>query len=87
MTILPPESADQARDDAMVVAGLVRQYGQVRAVDGLSFSVPRGGLVALLGPNGAGKTSTLDVCTGFARPDAGRVSVLGLDSWRQSAAL
>jgi ABC-2 type transport system ATP-binding protein len=41
----------------------------------------------LLGPNGAGKTSTLDVCTGFARPDAGAVTVLGLDSWRQSAAL
>ena len=71
----------------MIVNGLVRTYGSVRAVDGLSFSVPRGALVALLGPNGAGKTTTLDVCTGFARPDSGEVTVLGLDSWRQSAAL
>ena len=76
-----------APDDALVVTDLVRRFGALRAVDGLSFSVPRGALVTLLGPNGAGKTSTLDVCTGFARPDAGAVTVLGLDSWRQSAAL
>jgi len=76
-----------APDDALVVTDLVRRFGAVRAVDGLSFSVPRGALVTLLGPNGAGKTSTLDVCTGFARPDAGAVTVLGLDSWRQSAVL
>lgn len=72
---------------AIEVTGLVRQFGAVRAVDGVTFTVPRGQLVALLGPNGAGKTSTLDVCTGFARPDAGVVKVLGLDSWRQSASL
>jgi ABC-2 type transport system ATP-binding protein len=71
----------------LAVDGLVRTFGQLRAVDGLSFTVPRGELVALLGPNGAGKTSTLDVCTGFARPNAGTVTVLGLDSWRQSADL
>jgi len=74
-------------DDALVVDGLVRRFGSLLAVDGLSFAVPRGALVALLGPNGAGKTSTLDVCTGFARPDAGGVQVLGLDSWQHSAAL
>ena len=84
----PRSSArDAATGDALVVDGLVRRFGSLRAVDGLSFAVPRGELVALLGPNGAGKTSTLDVCTGFARPDDGRVSVLGLDPWRQSAAL
>ncbi len=69
------------------MTGLVRRFGDLRAVDGVSFTVPRGTLVALLGPNGAGKTSTLDVCTGFARPDDGSVRVLGLDPWRQSAAL
>src|SRR6476646_4074147 len=74
-------------DDSLVIDGLVRRFGSLRAVDGLSFSVPRGSLVALLGPNGAGKTTTLDVCTGFARPDAGTVRVLGLDPWRQSARL
>jgi ABC-2 type transport system ATP-binding protein len=74
-------------DDPLVIDGLVRRFGSLRAVDGLSFTVPRGSLVALLGPNGAGKTTTLDVCTGFARPDAGTARVLGLDPWRQSAAL
>ena len=82
-------SADEADAgaDAIAVTGLVRRYGAVRAVDGLSFTVPRGALVALLGPNGAGKTSTLDVCTGFARPDEGSARVLGLDPWRQSTLL
>jgi ABC-2 type transport system ATP-binding protein len=66
---------------------LVRRFGSLRAVDGLSMTLPRGNLVALLGPNGAGKTSTLDVCTGFARPDSGTVRVLGLDPWKQSRSL
>ncbi len=76
-----------ASGSAIAVDGLVRRFGALRAVDGLSFTVPRGSLVALLGPNGAGKTSTLDACTGFARPDDGSVRVLGLDPWRQSSTL
>lgn len=67
--------------------GLIRRYGSRTAVDGLSFELPRGALLALLGPNGAGKTTTVDVCEGFARPDAGSVRVLGLDPWRDQAAL
>lgn len=82
-----PRPAARRDQPAIVVDGLVRRFGSLRAVDGLSFTVQRGSLVALLGPNGAGKTSTLDVCTGFSRPDAGSVRVLGLDSWRDSAAL
>jgi ABC-2 type transport system ATP-binding protein len=74
-------------DAALVIDGLVRRFGSLRAVDGLSMTLPRGNLVALLGPNGAGKTSTLDVCTGFARPDSGTVRVLGLDPWKQSRSL
>ena len=80
-------SADGPADAAVTVHGLVRRFGALRAVDDVSFTVARGAVMALLGPNGAGKTSTLDVCTGFARPDAGRVQVLGLDPWRQSAML
>jgi ABC-2 type transport system ATP-binding protein len=79
----PPTPADAA----LVIDGLVRRFGSLRAVDGLSMTLPRGNLVALLGPNGAGKTSTLDVCTGFARPDSGTVRVLGLDPWKQSRSL
>ena len=69
------------------VDGLVRTFGALRAVDGVSLRISRGELVAVLGPNGAGKTSTLDACTGFARPDGGVVRVLGLDPWRQAARL
>ena len=69
-----------------------RRYGCLvstvgSAVRVLTRRAARASCVALLGPNGAGKTSTLDVCTGFARPDAGTVRVLGLDPWRQSGEL
>ncbi|MGH9184525.1 MAG: ABC transporter ATP-binding protein [Acidimicrobiales bacterium] len=54
-------------------------YGELRAVDGVSFTVVPGEVVALLGPNGAGKTTTVETLEGFRRPDTGRVRVLGLD--------
>jgi len=72
---------------ALEVRGLVRRFGKVTAVDGLSFELRRAELLALLGPNGAGKTSTVEVCEGFARPSAGEVRVLGLDPWQDRAAL
>jgi ABC-2 type transport system ATP-binding protein len=53
-----------------------------RAVDGLSFAVPRGAIFGLLGPNGAGKTTTLKVLTTLIRPTSGRASVLGFDAVR-----
>jgi ABC-2 type transport system ATP-binding protein len=61
------------------VRGLVKRYGGTTAVDGLDLDLPAASVLALLGPNGAGKTTTVDVCTGFARADAGEVRVLGLD--------
>ncbi len=64
-----------------------RAFGQVAAVDGLSFRLPTGSLLALLGPNGAGKTTTVEISEGFTRADAGQVRVLGLDPWRQSRTL
>ncbi len=73
--------------DAIVVDGLHRAFGSVRAVDGLSFRLASGSILALLGPNGAGKTTTVEICEGFTRADGGRVSVLGLDPWRDSGAL
>lgn len=65
--------------DALRVDELVKRYGGLVAVDGLSFSVMRGEVFGLLGPNGAGKTTTLEVVEGLQRPDSGRVEVLGLD--------
>jgi ABC-type multidrug transport system ATPase subunit len=57
------------------VAGLVKRYGAVVAVDGLSFSVEPGETFALIGPNGAGKTTTLKILLGLAHADAGSVGV------------
>lgn len=70
--------------DAIAVSGLVKRYGEVAAVDGLSFSVPRGSIFGLLGRNGAGKTTTLECCVGLNRPDAGSVRILGLDPVKRS---
>ncbi len=67
---------------AVEVAGLVKRYGGTTAVDGVSFTVPAGTVLALLGPNGAGKTTTVESCEGFRTPDAGTVRVLGLDPAR-----
>ena len=53
---------------ALVVHGLVRRYGAVKAVDGVSFEVAAGEIFGLLGPNGAGKTTTLECILGLVRP-------------------
>ena len=58
--------------------GLVKSYGSVRAVDGISFDIRRGEIVALLGPNGAGKTTTIEMVLGLSRPDAETVSLFGV---------
>jgi ABC-2 type transport system ATP-binding protein len=63
--------------DAVVVRDLVKTYGSLRAVDGLSFTVQRGQIFALLGPNGAGKTTTVEILEGYRRADSGEVRVLG----------
>lgn len=65
------------------VEGLTKRYGALTAVDGISFAVPRGETFAILGPNGAGKTTTLEMIEGLRRPDAGRITFLGLDAVRQ----
>ncbi|HLI44166.1 MAG TPA: ABC transporter ATP-binding protein [Acidimicrobiales bacterium] len=64
---------------AIDVENLEVRYGERVAVDGVSFSVEAGEVVALLGPNGAGKTTTVESIEGYRRPAAGRVRVLGLD--------
>jgi ABC-2 type transport system ATP-binding protein len=72
---------------AVEVDALVKRYGATTAVDGVSFAVAAGSVLALLGPNGAGKTTTVETCEGFRTPDAGSVRVLGLDPVRDHAAL
>lgn len=63
------------------VDGLVKRYGDIVAVDHLSFEVERGEVFGLLGPNGAGKTTTIRVIMDILRPDEGEIRVLGLPPW------
>ena len=65
--------------DAVVAEGLVKRYGEVTALDGLSLRVPAGSVLGVLGPNGAGKTTTVRVLTTLLRPDAGRARVADID--------
>jgi ABC-2 type transport system ATP-binding protein len=61
------------------VENLVKNYGEVKAVDGLSFQVMAGETFGMLGPNGAGKTTTVEIIEGLRNADSGEVSVLGMD--------
>jgi len=61
------------------VDGLVKTYGSVHAVSGLSFTVAKGEILGLVGPNGAGKTTTLRCMTGIIPPTAGRIRIAGFD--------
>lgn len=73
--------------DAITAEGLVKRYGEVTALDGLSFSVPQGTVLALLGPNGAGKTTAVRVLTTLLPPDGGRATVAGCDVIRDARRL
>lgn len=68
---------------AIAVENLVKRYGRVQAIEGLSFQVDRGTTCALLGGNGAGKTTTLAILLGVLLPTSGRVRVLGVDMARE----
>jgi ABC-2 type transport system ATP-binding protein len=67
---------------AILVAGLSKRYGQVQAVESLSFAVAAGSSTGLLGANGAGKTTTIAMLLGLLAPSAGRIEVLGQDMLR-----
>jgi len=69
------------------VRNLRKSYGEVAAVDGVSFDVEQGEFFGILGPNGAGKTTTLEIVEGLRKPDSGEVSVLGLPAWPRNPAL
>jgi ABC-2 type transport system ATP-binding protein len=64
------------------VESLKKNYGDLKAVDGISFTVNKGEVFGLLGPNGAGKTTTIEILEGLRERDGGDVKVLGLDPWK-----
>jgi len=69
----------QSHESVIRVSDLKKFYGDVKAVDGVTFEVARGEVFGMLGPNGAGKTTTIEVLEGLRSPDSGIVEVFGLD--------
>src|SRR3984957_14216313 len=67
------------RTPALLIDGVVKTYGAIRAVDGVSLAAKPGEFIALLGPNGAGKTTLFQLLGGFVVPDAGRIEIMGQD--------
>jgi len=72
---------------AITVRDVRKSYGDLRAVDGVTFEVGHGECFGSLGPNGAGKTTTLEIIEGLREPDGGEVTVLGLRPWPRNPAL
>jgi ABC-2 type transport system ATP-binding protein len=72
---------------AILVEGLIKSFGEVRALRGIDLSVPRGTVLGVLGPNGAGKTTAVRILTTLLRPDGGRAIVEGRDVLRDAAAV
>jgi branched-chain amino acid transport system ATP-binding protein len=65
--------------DALQVDGLVKRFGGLTALDGVTFAVPEGSIAGLIGPNGAGKSTAFATIAGFHRPDAGSVRLRGAE--------
>jgi lipooligosaccharide transport system ATP-binding protein len=81
------EGAQTPGSAVIDVSGLVKRFGSLCAVDGVSFQVERGETLGLLGPNGAGKTSVMRVLSGLSPVDAGTVRVAGVDVVREGRAV
>ncbi|MBN1369679.1 MAG: ABC transporter ATP-binding protein [Dehalococcoidaceae bacterium] len=67
-------------NQAVTIQNLIKRYGALTAVDGVSFSVGQGEIFGLLGPNGAGKTTTVEMIEGLRKPDSGSIEVMGIDA-------
>ena len=73
--------------DAIIVEGLEKSYGSVKALCGVDFSARTGTVLGLLGPNGAGKTTAVRILATLLQPDGGSARVVGLDVVKEAAAL
>ena len=68
-------------DHIVLIEGLVKKFGSVRALDGLDLDVRPGEVHGFLGPNGAGKSTTIRILLGLMRHDGGRITLFGRDPW------
>jgi ABC-2 type transport system ATP-binding protein len=75
-------AAPELGDDVLVIQGLTKRFDEKVAVDDIALTVRAGSFYGIVGPNGAGKTTTMSMVTGLLRPDAGTVTVNGIDVWR-----
>ena len=73
------------QDNAIIVEGVHKAFGKVKALDGIDLQVPQGSVLGVLGPNGAGKTTAVRILTTLLTPDAGRVAVDGRDVLKDPA--
>src|SRR5215213_5455358 len=64
---------------AITVENLTKNYGRQKAIDDISFTLQKGGIVGFIGPNGAGKSSTMKMLTGYMAPTAGKIFINGQD--------
>ncbi len=71
-------------NNSIEVNGLKKYYGDLKAVDGIDFSVKEGSIFGMLGPNGAGKTTTIETLIGLKENDGGKVSILGYNPFKES---
>ncbi len=83
----PSSSGPAYPGPAILVEGLTKSFGEVRALRGIDLSVPRGTVLGMLGPNGAGKTTAVRILTTLLQPDDGRALVEGRDVVRDAAAV
>ncbi|UJP10613.1 ABC transporter ATP-binding protein [Microbacterium sp. KUDC0406] len=75
----PDPASDDEAVPAVMIRGLVKHFGDTRAVDGVDLTVPAGTFYGIVGPNGAGKTTTLSMVAGLLRPDSGNIIIGGVD--------
>ncbi|AWF98709.1 ABC transporter ATP-binding protein [Clavibacter michiganensis subsp. insidiosus] len=76
-------AAPELGEDVLVIDGLTKRFDEKVAVDDVALTVRAGSFYGIVGPNGAGKTTTMSMVTGLLRPDAGTVTVNGVDVWRE----
>jgi ABC-type multidrug transport system ATPase subunit len=79
-----PETGVAEAENAVVVRGLAKHFGDHRAVNGIDLTIPAGSFYGIVGPNGAGKTTTLSILAGLLRADSGQVSICGIDQAKDS---
>jgi ABC-2 type transport system ATP-binding protein len=78
-----PDSAPAPPQPAVTIKSLVKRYGNLVAVDDVSFSIQEGEIFGIIGPNGAGKTTTVECISGLRTPDSGSIGVYGLSPQRE----